>query len=42
MTAQGYARAFNLAGGFEGGLDPSRHRGRVDGWKAAGLPWMQD
>jgi rhodanese-related sulfurtransferase len=42
MTAQGYARAFNRAGGFEGGLDPSRHRGRVDGWKAAGLPWMQD
>lgn len=42
MTKLGYSRAFNLAGGFEGAHDPSRHRGSVDGWKAAGLPWMQD
>jgi rhodanese-related sulfurtransferase len=42
MTKLGYARAFNLAGGFEGAHDSSRHRGSIDGWKAAGLPWMQD
>ena len=42
MTKLGYTRAFNLAGGFEGAHDSSRHRGSVDGWKAAGLPWMQD
>ena len=42
MTALGYSRAYNLAGGFEGAHDGARHRGRVDGWKAAGLPWTQD
>ena len=42
MTALGYSRAYNLAGGFEGSHDPARHRGRIDGWKAAGLPWTQD
>ena len=38
----GYARAHNLSGGFEGVHDGERHRGRVDGWKASGLPWTQD
>ena len=42
MTKLGYTRAYNLAGGFEGVHDATRHRGRVDGWKAAGLPWTQD
>lgn len=42
MTRQGYARAYNLTGGFEGQHDSTRHRSRVDGWKAAGLPWIQD
>jgi rhodanese-related sulfurtransferase len=41
MTAQGYSRSYNLAGGFEGPHDGERHRGAVDGWKAAGLPWTQ-
>lgn len=41
MTAQGYSRCYNLAGGFEGPHDGERHRGTVDGWKAAGLPWTQ-
>jgi len=41
MTQRGYAAAYNLAGGFEGGHDATRHRGRVEGWKAAGLPWVQ-
>jgi rhodanese-related sulfurtransferase len=41
MTAQGYTNSFNIAGGFEGDLDAERHRGRNNGWKAAGLPWVQ-
>jgi rhodanese-related sulfurtransferase len=40
-TAQGFARAYNIEGGFEGALDAARHRGGVSGWKAAGLPWVQ-
>jgi len=41
MTAAGFARAYNIAGGFEGDLDSERHRGASNGWKAAGLPWKQ-
>jgi len=41
MTAAGFGRAFNIAGGFEGDLDEQRHRGGRSGWKASGLPWRQ-
>jgi rhodanese-related sulfurtransferase len=41
MTAAGYERAYNVAGGFEGNRDEHGHRGSKDGWKAAGLPWVQ-
>lgn len=41
MTAAGYTKSFNIAGGFEGDLDAERHRGKNNGWKAAGLPWVQ-
>ena len=41
MTGMGYTKAFNIAGGFEGDLDDTRHRGKSNGWKAAGLPWVQ-
>jgi rhodanese-related sulfurtransferase len=41
MTAAGYTRAYNIAGGFEGDLDNERHRGSKNGWKATGLPWIQ-
>ena len=41
MAAAGYARCRNVAEGFEGPLDPERHRGRLAGWKAKGLPWVQ-
>ena len=41
MAAIGYERCRNVADGFEGQLDPVRHRGRLGGWKAAGLPWVQ-
>jgi rhodanese-related sulfurtransferase len=41
MIGAGWRRSRNISGGFEGPTDPERHRGRVDGWKAAGLPWIQ-
>lgn len=41
MTAAGFRKCHNVAEGFEGPLDPDRHRGTQSGWKAAGLPWMQ-
>ncbi|MCH9765353.1 MAG: rhodanese-like domain-containing protein [Alphaproteobacteria bacterium] len=42
LAAQhGYRRCYNVAEGFEGGLDANRHRGKASGWKAAGLPWVQ-
>jgi len=42
MTAAGYSRCYNVAEGFEGSPDAERHRGKTGGWKAAGLPWVQD
>jgi rhodanese-related sulfurtransferase len=41
MTAAGYSRAYNIAGGFEGDPDGEHHRGQKNGWKASGLPWKQ-
>ena len=32
---------FNVLEGFEGDLDGEGRRGRVNGWKARGLPWRQ-
>lgn len=41
MAAAGYSRCRNVADGFEGPLDPDRHRGRLAGWKSKKLPWAQ-
>jgi rhodanese-related sulfurtransferase len=41
MTAAGFTKCFNVAAGFEGDLDASKHRGRASGWKVDGLPWVQ-
>ena len=41
MTAAGHTACFNVSEGFEGGVDAQRHRGHVQGWKAASLPWVQ-
>jgi rhodanese-related sulfurtransferase len=41
MASAGFTRCRNVTDGFEGGLDPGRHRGRLGGWKAQGLPWVQ-
>jgi len=42
MTAAGFGPCYNVAEGFEGDKDAEGHRGRVGGWKLAGLPWRQD
>lgn len=41
MANAGYRQCRNVADGFEGPLDAERHRGRVAGWKASGLAWVQ-
>lgn len=41
-TAAGLGPAYNVAGGFEGDPDGEHRRGRISGWKAAGLPWVQE
>ena len=41
MVQQSSFDCFNVADGFEGGLDENKHRGQKAGWKAAGLPWKQ-
>jgi rhodanese-related sulfurtransferase len=41
LTAAGYGRCFNVAGGFEGDVDSHGHRGMSNGWKASNLPWVQ-
>jgi rhodanese-related sulfurtransferase len=37
----GFRHVYNVADGFEGPPDADGHRGRVAGWKVAGLPWRQ-
>ncbi len=39
-TGIGLGPAYNVLEGFEGALDAARHRGS-EGWRAAGLPWIQ-
>lgn len=41
MIDLGWTNSFNIAGGFEGGIDLTGHRGSTNGWKASGLPWSQ-
>jgi len=41
MIEAGFKNSFNIAGGFEGGIDATGRRGAVNGWKASGLPWSQ-
>ena len=41
MAELGFQNCHNVVDGFEGPLDAERHRGRIGGWKAAGLAWMQ-
>ena len=41
LTEAGYTNCWNIAEGFEGDKDAAGHRAKVNGWKAAGLPWVQ-
>lgn len=41
-TAAGFSAVFNVLEGFEGELDDRGRRGKLDGWRHAGLPWYQD
>ncbi len=42
LTERGFKAAYNVAEGFEGDKDETGHRGRANGWKVHGLPWVQD
>ncbi|MDH3229284.1 MAG: rhodanese-like domain-containing protein [Alphaproteobacteria bacterium] len=41
LTAAGFGPCYNVSDGFEGDLDDTKHRGIRNGWKVAGLPWIQ-
>ena len=41
MAACGYSHCINVVDGFEGPCDRHGHRGTIQGWKVAGLPWKQ-
>jgi rhodanese-related sulfurtransferase len=38
----GFRNVFNILEGFEGDLDEQQRRGGFNGWRNAGLPWIQD
>jgi len=40
-TQSGFTDCYNILEGFEGDMDNSGQRGKVSGWKVAGLPWVQ-
>ncbi len=41
LTSAGFGPCYNISDGFEGDLDGTKHRGKSNGWKVAGLPWVQ-
>lgn len=41
-TKAGFRNVFNILEGFEGDLDEQQRRGGFNGWRQAGLPWIQD
>ena len=40
-TEAGFSDCYNILEGFEGDRNEEGHRGKISGWKAAGLPWEQ-
>lgn len=40
-TQSGFSDCYNILEGFEGDMDDNGQRGKVSGWKVAGLPWVQ-
>lgn len=41
LEKAGLTRIYNVVEGFEGDLDEHHQRGRLGGWRHAGLPWEQ-
>jgi rhodanese-related sulfurtransferase len=41
LVQNGFAKVFNVRGGFEGDLDNQNHRSLTNGWKYHQLPWHQ-
>lgn len=41
LARAGYTNAWNVAEGFEGDKDTKGQRGKNNGWKSHGLPWVQ-
>ncbi len=41
LTKAGYGNCWNVAQGFEGDKNAEGHRSKTNGWKHAGLPWVQ-
>jgi len=42
LVKAGYTNVFNVLEGFEGEIDSQQQRGKSDGWRYRGLPWVQD
>jgi len=40
-TQAGFSGCYNVLEGFEGDRDAKGQRGKIGGWRAAGLPWQQ-
>ena len=40
-TQEGWRECYNVLEGFEGDKDEAQHRGTRNGWRKAGLPWVQ-
>ena len=40
-TQAGFRECYNVLEGFEGDKDARQHRNSVNGWRVAGLPWIQ-
>jgi len=40
-TQAGWQECYNVLEGFEGNKDAQQHRNTVEGWRVAGLPWVQ-
>ncbi|NIC43775.1 rhodanese-like domain-containing protein [Aquabacterium sp. A08] len=41
-ASAGLQHVYNVIEGFEGDLDELQQRGKSDGWRFRGLPWVQD
>lgn len=40
-TQAGWRECYNILEGFEGDRDAREHRSSINGWRVAGLPWVQ-